>query len=187
MYFSRKLRQGLYLLILFCGINQIYAQQKTHELGLRTTDLENFSFIYKKQKRSNQFIRYRLLLASLNYQETSNQNFFRGAFDFAIGKEYRKNISERFQLLHGFEPEINIRNFTQASETALNLHLSLGYVFGFQYKFAENFFFNIEARPQLVLGFQFRGTGFDDIFSANAYVNSTRLAMGLLHQFQTKK
>ncbi|MEM6380066.1 MAG: hypothetical protein AAF705_17870, partial [Bacteroidota bacterium] len=160
---------------------------KTHEIGLRTSNLEDFSLIYKKQKRPNQFIRYRLLFASASYQERMDQNLFRGNIGIAIGKENRKNISERFQFLHGFEPAISISSFNQTSNNAFNLNLNLGYVIGFQYEFAEHFYFNVETIPRLSLAFTFRENNIEDAFSANAQLNSTVLTVGLIHQFQTLK
>lgn len=130
-------------------VNQIYAQSTpVHEIGIRLTGLEDFDFVYKKEKQLNQFFRHRLGLVDLQASGNSNTTLWSFGLGYAFGIENRKSINDKLKFIHGFEPRMAL-NYSSFEGRTQNwaFQVGVGYVLGFQYDFAQAFYVNIEAIP----------------------------------------
>ena len=170
----------LIMLLLFIGCSSVTAQ--THELGLRLNSLEDFNFIYKKEKNEATFVRYRFT----NLQTLFSADLSNISMGFAIGWEKRKDVTEKLQFVHGWEPVASLQ-YTSAGEgtDTINTRVGVGYVLGFQYNFSESFYLNMEAIPTLstlLVGF---GNEFD-LFT-NFGFNTNAVALTAAYRFVPKK
>ncbi len=158
LFFKKRLKQLLWCLLICC-FNQVQAQDKAHEIGVRFSGFNNFSLIYKKQKTENRFMRHRLFSISLLFNSDPEADVF-ARVGYAFGIEKRKKINENFSFFHGFEPFTNI-SFTNRevardtslapldNNNALNITLGLGYVLGCRYELSKALSLSIEAVPNL--------------------------------------
>jgi len=134
-----------------------------HELGLRLSDLTDFGFVYKKQRKEN---RYRRLRAANILYTAGGPADALGSLSFFWGGERRKTIGKRLQFISGIELgagllfasggevtfEIDSDVFgVQATTTLEGSNLlfspSIGYVLGFQYSVNESFMVSLETIP----------------------------------------
>ena len=161
-----------------------YAQNSPNrEIGIRLTGLEDFDFVYKKENRENRFFRHRL--GSFNIWATGNDNvtLWNFGLGYAFGVENRTSINEKLKFIHGFEPGVAISyGVFEDKSNFWNYQLSLGYVLGFQYDFAESFYVNIETIPALTFKRSSRGDN-NTTYSFNAGFSSNAVALTLAYRF----
>lgn len=158
----------LILTLLFTSLplSFTYAQEKVkvREVGLITSDLNNFGFTFRKGNQRSVF-RFNAFTTSLSSNDiTDNINddkFTRSNFDFGlrIGKEWRTSVSEKLEIRTGFDlgysysqqkderldpatQSVVIEEFlTKSSETGVN------FVFGFNFLFGDGFVLGGEVLP----------------------------------------
>ena len=95
----------LFLAALF--INSALAQTNDREdpkreIGVRMSSLQNFDFMYKKQKKENKYSRIRLMSFDVTLMDSSNSinSMFLAA---AFGREKRIPVTKRISLVKGWE------------------------------------------------------------------------------------
>lgn len=172
-----------FLLLLFTVflLSATAAAQNQREVGVRSTGINQFSLLYKRQLDNRDFIRYRLLAINVTLLAggDNSRSFFNTGI--AVGLEKRKPLSDRLSLLRGFEPFVTIGLNTGNDVTVYNLGLGLGYVLGFQYELSEGFFIAVETIPSASFGLL--GTGNDTVFTARAGFNNNSLALTGVYRF----
>ncbi len=134
------------------------AQEVNREIGLQMSNLNDFSFIYKKQRSANKYLRIRA--GNFNFTANiSNDNSFGGiAAGFGIGFEKRKSIDDKLEFIHGFEPTLSVQRTNQSSPSSIldqrtidNISPSLGYILGFQLAASKFLSISLETRPSLTV------------------------------------
>ena len=179
---------NLFLLsiIVFIFFPKAEGQMPLRELGIQTSDFESITAIYKKEKAPNVFMRYRFALVNFQYQVLKERdNVFNTSLGIAVGKERRRELTNKLDFFHGWEPSM-VLNMSGVNN---NFHLlaqpTLGYVLGFQYKIARHFLIAMETIPSLV-----GSISSTDSFrraTINARFNSNAISMSLAYQFEKKK
>ncbi|MEM6804877.1 MAG: hypothetical protein AAF696_25995 [Bacteroidota bacterium] len=161
-------------------------QAQTHEIGIRLSSLENFDFIYKKERAPDRFARYRLGIAGINYVNNEAADNLSLQFGFAYGVERRRAINDELSFIHGFEPFINLLYNSGTVVSNLNVNAGLGYVLGFQYDFSEEFYVNMETIPSIGIGVSATENN-SNIVRANAGFNSNAVSVTLAYRFKGKR
>ena len=162
--------------------NSVSSQEQNHEIGIRLSGINEFDFIYKKQKKPNKYIRYRLISTDIRFRKIEDGNRISFATGLAIGKEKRNKISDRLSFIHGLEPSLYFSLNKTDEETQTNYRPSIGYVLGFQYQI-KTFYVNVEAIPALSANYRSGVEGFD----LNAGFNTNGVALTIAYQFKCTK
>lgn len=142
--------------LLLGGISFLLSAQTTlsdnnlRELDLRLPSLQNFGFVYKKQKTTYRYTRHRLAFANIALENiSSTNNSFGFSLGYAFGNETRKPLGEKIHFIHGAEPAFNISYNTQGGLSRTVLRPIFGYVVGFQLDVSDSFYLNIETVPSI--------------------------------------
>ncbi|WP_027419324.1 hypothetical protein [Crocinitomix catalasitica] len=164
--------------------------QTNKEIGIRSNNINNLGIIYKKQRKENSFVRYRLAMTSLNMTISENNLIVNGQLGFSIGWEKRVSVSDKFQFKHGFEPFLRgglNENFNNNfGNTNLDLDAGLGYILGFIYHFNEKFYLGIETIPSISVGSTLVNGTSPGIIRINSGFNSNVAAISAVYKFQSK-
>ncbi|MEL6253852.1 MAG: hypothetical protein AAFR87_17725 [Bacteroidota bacterium] len=166
-------------LLLICFALNSHGQTK--ELGIRMTGLQNFDFIYKKEKAPNKFSRIRLGLANISFANINDENVANLALGIAMGSERRKAINEKLNFYQGPEPFANLALNVVADNTLFTVQGGLGYVLGFQYNFSEVFYVSAETIPSVGVTFS-SGENLDPSLGISAGFNSNAVALTLAYR-----
>ncbi len=136
-----RLLQTLYLTLFISIVSSasLHAQNDMKEIGLRL-GASGSDFVFKKEKKPNKFMRYRVGLNNLGL--LGNDNFV-ASVNFGIAMEKRRSIDDKLWFISGLEPSLS---FATVSDNSF-LRVGLGYILGFQYDVSEAFYVNIEATP----------------------------------------
>jgi len=176
----------LFVLFILVLMDQTtYAQDSPrHEIGIRLTGLEDFDFVYKKEKQLNRFFRHRLGLVNLQASGNSNATTWSSGLGYAFGIENRKSINEKLLFIHGFEPRMAV-DYSSFEGQAQNwaFQIGIGYVLGFHYEFAEAFYVSIEAIPAVTFT---RSKSSQNGFAENNFqagFSSNAVALTLAYRF----
>ncbi|NBC08968.1 MAG: hypothetical protein GVY26_17390 [Bacteroidetes bacterium] len=172
--------------ICFFAQSQSVDSSMWREMGLRLSSVDDFVFIYKKQLEENRFKRFRFAFSNIGFRTFENiDNTFSLSIGGAIGWEKRKQIAEKVQFIHGWEPALRIFLDDNANGTGLLFRTSIGYVLGFQLMVSEHFYAALETIPSLSTDI---GVGLrDDEFAVNAGFSSNSIALTLVYRFQPTK
>lgn len=167
---------------------EITPNNTTAELGLRLTSLQDFGFVYKKQKKPNQYSRHRLVVANIALENISNENSrFSFGIGYAVGKEKRQSLGEKVQFIHGIEPAFNLSLASQGNLSRLVLQPAIGYVVGFQLDVSNSFYINIETVPALRANLNFNEGNRADTYNLLAGFSSEAIALTLAYRFVPKQ
>ena len=173
---------------LFFG-HQSHAQNQNREIGLHMSGLNDFNFIYKRQKEENKFARYRFLFTNLGYRgfEGDNSGNFNFGFGIAAGVEKRRSISEKLQFIHGWEPRLTLNLTANSDNYFLNIRPAIGYVLGLQLDLSEKFYVGVETIPSLSAGFGINNDGLSDNYDISAGFNSNVVSVTAAYRFASPK
>ncbi len=155
--------------------------QKSQELGVTFSSLNNFGIVYKKQlKKETRYLR--LSGANFNLSIVDVRNFSIGA-GVAIGWENRKAINEKFNFIHGADVGMKF-NFNEVSDDFIGvISTSFGYILGVQYRLNDNFYINLETIPKI--GFSMVTNNPEPVINISGNMNSTTL--GIIYSFKKKE
>lgn len=152
------------MLCLFVG-NILTAQEnaKQREVGLTFYNLEDFGITFKTGTNKSLWRFSTLSFSGSNhfYDDLSSANA-RFGFGFRVGKEYRKNIAENFELRYGADLLFQYRNskFSDDISDPDNKSIRKDYlpginlVLGFNYVFNDKIVLGAEFLPRLVFSHQ---------------------------------
>ena len=169
------------------------AQETPHEVGFQFRNFDNFSFIYKKRRAENKFLRFSAGSFDLRYLNQKvnggNAQSFSSGLTFAMGWENRLNLTSDFQFLHGFRPSLGVSygnakrtGFAPNFSETLSLRPGIGYLLGFQYQAGDHFLINIEAAPTLTGGISLDYSRAPS-YSLGANFSASTLAVGVLYRW----
>lgn len=183
-----KLKFMYFFLPLVAGIifsPKAEGQMSLREVGIRTSDFKSVTAIYKKEKAPNVFIRYRFAFANFQYAASKERdNVFNTAIGFAVGKERRKELTDRLDFFHGWEPSARLYLSASKNDISLSVRPTLGYVLGVQFEIADHFLLAMETIPSIVGNISTYNT--DRMLTLNAGFNSNAVSMTLAYQFEKK-
>ncbi|WP_420152836.1 hypothetical protein [Siphonobacter sp.] len=186
---------------LFVNLSTAFSQDvPTREIGLRTNGFNDLGFVYKKQKSENVYKRYRLAFGNLGLGIVNGSSLVNFSVGGAIGKEKRKSINDRFQVVYGTEfiPRLSILHssagtanindgtvgevsVTGSNLTLLSASLGLGFVLGAQYNISPKWYVSAEIVPTVSLNGTF-GSGIT-IYSLNAAFTSSNVGLTGMYRF----
>lgn len=175
-------------LILFCTLFlslHISGHSQNQEMGLRLANLQNFDFIYKKERRENRFIRYRVAFAGFGVNLQNNRESVNGQLGLAIGFENRRPINDDLFFIHGIEPYLGFSVASNRNITNWVINPSLGYVIGFLYNVSDEFSINLETIPSVNFGASLRNNG-ENIYTGTVGFNSNAIAVTFAYRFKNK-
>lgn len=143
---SIKLLLSLCFFLSLQGLRAQTTGDAKRELGLRAITLTNFNLIYKQQNELGNY--WRLGLGNIHFAQnvTGNGNFSQFNLVFSAAYEKRRDITDRLEFIHGFQPSIGliINNDFQQYQA------SLGYILGAQYHLNRDFAIGLELTPSLI-------------------------------------
>lgn len=162
-----------------------------HELGLRLFGLNDFDFIYKKQKASEKYRRYRLGYTNFNYSKNGQQRNAIINIAFAFGYERRRQIAEKLKFINGWEllgdfGVSSIKN-NDAHQEQVNLSPGIGIVLGFQYDISEKFRISLETIPSITASYSLVGGPNPDRFQVNGGFNTSAVALSMVYCFSNSQ
>lgn len=186
---------------LFVSLSAAFSQDvPTREIGLRTNGFNDLGFIYKKQKSENVYRRYRLAVGNLGVGVINNSGVINFSVSGAMGKEKRKAINDRFQVVYGTEfiPRLSVLHssagtasindgtggevsVTGSNLTLLSTSLGIGFVIGAQYNISPKWYVSAEVVPTVSLNGTF-GSGVT-IYGLNAAFTSSNVGLTGMYRF----
>ncbi|OZI08072.1 hypothetical protein BWI93_11235 [Siphonobacter sp. BAB-5385] len=186
---------------LFVSLSAAFSQDvPTREIGLRTNGFNDLGFVYKKQKSENVYKRYRLAFGNLGLGIVNGSSLVNFSVGGAIGKEKRKSINDRFQVVYGTEfiPRLTVIHspggnvsvndgtmgsitITNAGNLLLNTSLGIGFVLGAQYNISPKWYVSAEIVPTVSLNGTF-GSGIT-IYGLNAAFTSSNVGLTGMYRF----
>lgn len=172
-----------YILLFSLFFSCSASAQQAKEIGLRATNFDQFSLLYKRETKSQKFLRLRFILANLQYATVNGSSVGAASFGLAIGLEKRRPLSDRLDLLTGPEPFFNF-NLVAGTSNEINSFalVGLGYVIGFQYALSDQFHIGIEAIPSVSAQFSFLEDGANNL-TAQAGVSNAGIALTGVYRF----
>ena len=171
----------LFLLCAFQSKAQTTEDDLKKEIGIRFSGLNDFDFMYKKQKGENNYRRVRFMNANVNVRNESNvsTNILLGS---AIGFEKRKSLNDKLSFVRGSEIIMTIQSSISNSSSQFIVVPGLGIVLGFQYDINENFYVNLEAIPSLTASIEFNDDA-ANLNQVNLGFNTSNAALGVMYRF----
>ncbi len=132
--------------MVFGGYVNAQESGKNHEIGFRTYNMNNFGFIYKKQKSVNTYSRLRFATGEFGISQIDP---FSGSLSlgFAGGQEKRMPMSEKLHFTTGFELILNLSSSLSGSNFNFNLTPGIGAVLGVGYAAGDKFIIGVETIP----------------------------------------
>ncbi|PQA60638.1 hypothetical protein [Siphonobacter curvatus] len=186
---------------LFVSLSAAFSQDvPTREIGLRTNGFNDLGFVYKKQKSENVYKRYRLAFGNLGLGIVNGSSLVNLSVGGAIGKEKRKSINDRFQVVYGTEfiPRLTVSHspggnvsvddgtfgkitITGSGNLLLNTSLGIGFMIGAQYNISPKWYVSAEVVPTVSLNGTF-GSGVT-IYGLNAAFTSSNVGLTGMYRF----
>ena len=178
-----KTTTSLFLLFYLVTLG-LFAQNDTpkpREIGIRLSGLNDFDFIYKKQKAENKYTRLRLISGNFSIADFEN---FNSSFSLGLtyGKETRIYLKDNFSFVKGWEIIGSVGSTTAQQQTTFYVSPGLGMVLGFQYDVNENFSLTIETIPILSADLNINSNS-TKISNFNLGFNSNSIALGIMYKF----
>ncbi len=143
------------LILLFCFANLLFSQNVVREVGLYTTDLNNFGFRFKTGTEN---LLFRFTVASLNLsnaeykfnsQNTKDEDEF--GIELACGVEAPVPLTDRFDFIYGGEIAFQHENSDIINENSTSqlkfTSYGAGMVLGFSYHLSSRVRFSAEIVP----------------------------------------
>ncbi|MDQ1086977.1 hypothetical protein [Siphonobacter sp. SORGH_AS_1065] len=197
-----KILSTFLLVIGLCMCSPVFAQDTLRrELGIRTSSLNSFGFIYKKKIKENVYRRHRLAFGSLGLNFAGNNTSVGFSAGGATGKEKRRSINDKLQLIYGTEliAGIGLITLTSGSITVDNGNgtgstiyegsnliivtpsVGIGFVLGAQYNFNPRWYVSGELIPSIEVSGSFGNV--TSIYRFNAGFNSSSVGLTGAYRF----
>lgn len=193
---------SIILLFLILPLTTTLAQEENRiqEIGLTTSNFNNFGITYRTGKDNNSLWRFSALSSSINSESSNSNSTEINNSDLGIGiqvgKERRSTVSEKFELRYGldlgyqYDHGVQERIETapdQTFEDSFNSHeMAISGVFGFNFLVTKGFILGGEVLPRVyyrsfkresnVVGTNTSATSETDRFGFNLNTSSIRLS-----------
>lgn len=156
------------LLIILCSTSLSFAQDKVkvREIGLTTSNLDNFGLTFRKGNEKSVF-RFNLLNTSIskdNLPDLQDDELTSSTFGLGLrlGNEWRSPVSEKFELRTGFDlgylyDQTKVERTDELTQnvneevTLRTTEASINFVFGFNFMVSQNFILGGELLPAYTL------------------------------------
>ncbi|PRY28600.1 hypothetical protein CLV58_12815 [Spirosoma oryzae] len=179
-------------LLLIATYGTVHAQTPMkREIGLRSSlgNPLNAGFIYKKQLAENRYRRYRLGFVDATVNIKSPATLSQYTAGAAIGTEFRKDLDDRLQFIHG--PEVNaslsviaVGNANTIDQyTLVTPRIGIGYVLGVQYNFNSRWYVNLETIPGLAVEAQYGYPDSSPTYTVMANINLATVGLTGAYRF----
>lgn len=153
------------LLIFMLASYFTYSQDvdKIKELGFTTNNLNDFGITYRTGSEKSLW-RFNAISSSISKRtssdDSSNDTWTSLGFGVQFGKEWRKLLSQKFELRYGLDLAFNFsnskdENFDPATPDLITKYITNSYrsginaVLGFNFVFAEGFLVGAEFQPAI--------------------------------------
>lgn len=188
---------GILLIVPFTSSAQDSISDPEHEIGGRVSGGLDASigFVYKHKVKENSYFRLTAGTIFFNGALNSNITAINGlsyGFNLSLGNEWRKDIVNKLQFIHGFAPSVSYSAVSTLSpnppsHSTHNVGVNLGYALGFQYNFNSNFSIALETIPALYSNFMFSSN--PSVVESNdfGFRFDTYAALTLVYRFNRKK
>ena len=136
----------IFAIIITSGTAYCQENKSIREIGIRSGDLRDIDFIYKKQLKDLVFSRTRILSANLNIAKFSD---FNGSFSLGVGvgREKRNPITDKLFFVTGGEFIGSLSTTYANDKLKFTLTPGIGVILGFSYLLKDNFIIGIETIP----------------------------------------
>ena len=151
------------------------------EIGLRMPSLNNFDLFYKKQKRENVYMRYRIAAGGISVTNITQNPGLNAGFALAVGPERRTQVAKKIDLITGTE-FIAALNVGVDYRVSIAANVGVGFVLGGQYNVSDRVYLGIETIPQIMVSSSFSDDGIGDI-NASAMFNMYSAAVTAMFRF----
>ena len=147
--------------------------KKYRELGVSTSTFNNFGITYRTGNE-NSIWRFNALVASSSRINESSDDYEFESNSFrsflSVGKEKRKNISDKLALRYGVDARMSIENRAtkEVDNTSIEERINenkltkyspgINLVLGFNYEIAKNVLLGMEVHPAFTYSFGERNT-----------------------------
>lgn len=171
------------LILLFLFTTHSFSQGPiSREFGIRSSSFQDFGFIYKKETKPNTLWRFRMAYSTFqfNYNGLVEQGQSSVKMGFAIGREKRKALNDKFYFYRGLDTELQFSSSSAGS--SLILYPRIGYVLGFQYNITNDFYVSLETIPGLSVSYDFE----NDYTTADLGFNQNAAALTVAYRFKNK-
>ncbi len=158
----------------FISAQENYDKQ---EIGVRLNSNNEYALFYKNQIDKNKYFRLRTVNAFINISDNgSGNNAYNFGFGLAPGVETRKELTEEFDMILGFETLASVSHRKIDDSSQGNYRLGIGFVLGFSYKLTDNINVGIETIPSLIYNASYgglRNTSFTNVGFNSSSLNFT--------------
>ena len=144
-------------LFISCSINAQESSEKEKEVGLTFYNFNNYGLTYKVGKE-NKMWRFRAFNGGLdiNSEALSNSTYptgypsttYLGYLSFSIGRERRKEIKPKINLVYGLDILINY-TYEQTNDIEHYIGGGIVGVLGMRYEINQHFFVGAELLPSI--------------------------------------
>ena len=188
------------ILLLLVSSSTFAQDAATHEIGLRTSDFGSIGLVYKKQLRENTYRRYRLAFGNLTTNFVNSTSAISFSVGGAIGKEKRRNVSDKLQFIYGLEfiPSVGFTSTNSGNLTVDNGNgstltykgstitlvmpsVGLGFVLGAQYNINPKWYISAELIPTITASGTFGNS--NSIYSFQAGFTSSSAGITGAYRF----
>ncbi|NVK84893.1 MAG: outer membrane beta-barrel protein [Cytophagia bacterium] len=154
---------------------------KTQELGLAFSSLDNFGLIYRVGQ-PNSLWRYgtNFINGSSNSDESPTGKDKSSSFGFSleVGKEFRRPITEKLAFRHGLNLGLTFSHYSDPGEAPTESDMkqqsfspSLGYIIGINFTISPNIYLGAEIIPGISYS-STKTTFTDNTGGSNSYTDS---------------
>lgn len=143
---SIKLLLCLCFILSFQNLQSQSFDKPKKEIGLRAISLTNFNLIYKTETDLGNYWRFGLGNVQFSQNSTTNGDFSQFNLVFAAGYEKRRDITDRLEFIHGFQPTLGFSLNNEFQQ----YQIGLAYILGTQYSLNRDFTIGLELAPSLL-------------------------------------
>lgn len=140
---------GFCMLALFGSTMAQYEEVPAKEMGFRLVGLNNIDFVFKKEKKPNKIVRYRIGFSQISFSSGALQTALSLNTSLSVGVEKRKELMNSTYFFNGWEPGLAINISSSNKHGVASLVPYLGYFVGFAHNFSDKFCINLEVVPRI--------------------------------------
>jgi len=148
---NKHIKKAFLIVVFSVFSSSLFAQYDvpTKEFGFRIVGLNSLDLVFKKERRPEKIIRYRLTSANISGNSLINKKSYLFNVGFAVGFERRKNLMNDTYFFQGWEPRLAFNLNVNDARTVGQIIPSIGYIIGFAHNFSDKFCMNLEIIPQI--------------------------------------
>ena len=141
------------IIIIFLPFSSLFSQENidNQEVGVRLNSFDSYDLIYKNQISENKYLRLRTVDVNFNIaSRDQGSTEYRLAAGIALGIENRKSLTQKFDLIVGYEIIAGLNYFKSGDNSFGTYNFGTGFVLGFNYKFTDRINLGFETIPTVI-------------------------------------